>query len=91
MSEGELSSTIQGSLNGVNVKRTTSAQKSNGDIRYITKSTSSNAVDTYDFSRTLGESAYMKVIRESQKTTLKKEKLAEQKHRILGMTFDGLR
>ena len=36
-----------------------------------------------------GMGVYMNVIRESTDITLKKEKLAEQKSRILGMSFDN--
>lgn len=36
-----------------------------------------------------GMGVYMNVIRESQDITMKKEKLAEQKSRIMGMSFDN--
>ena len=94
LSDGELSSTVQGSLNGMNAIRAGlgSGKRSNGDLRNMTRSSSSHAIDLYDFSTALvAPSAYMKVIRESKKAALKRERLSEQKHKILGMTFDGNR
>ena len=38
-----------------------------------------------------GQGVYMNVIRESQQTSMKKEKLAAQKQKIMGMSFDGLK
>lgn len=53
----------------------------------LTKSLNFNTADTSLSMNGMG--VYMNVIRESQDISMKKEKLAEQKSRILGMSFDN--
>ena len=53
----------------------------------LTKSLNMNTADTSLSMNGMG--VYMNVIRESQDISMKKEKLAEQKSRILGMSFDN--
>ena len=53
----------------------------------MTKSLNLHTADTTLSMNGMG--VYMNVIRESQDITMKKEKLAEQKSRILGMSFEN--
>ena len=61
--------------------------------RRVGASVSAKAIDAgADVGMTMnGQGVYMNVIRESQQTAMKKEKLAAQKQKIMGMSFDGLK
>lgn len=64
-----------------------------GGHKKVAPSVSTKAIDgAADVTMALnGQGVYMNVIRESQQTSMKKEKLAAQKQKIMGMSFDGLK